>query len=196
MTPAEITAATTRCLSAGDGTLKKNRHGELQVRYAMVQAAVGYPVDGTPQPVLLLEDSGGYFDCSRTNAEIWVGKSGDHFTVDRNAAGFELPTISGGTSNPCNSPTAPTIHSAVALKTYPGTAAARLTLRTREGTRTANVPTRNGYVYLNIQISGTSVSRPTEMTVELLGDTGEPLRIQPYARPVTTKLEYTLDPCS
>lgn len=195
MTPAEISSETARCLSSGDGTMRKNRQGKLHVRYAMVQAAVGYPTDSAPHTVLLLEDAGGYFDCSRRNAELWVGKGGDHFAVDRSAAGFELPTISGGTSNHCSSATAPTIDSAVALRTSSATAAARVSLRARGGTRTTTVPTRNGYVYLSTQVNGKAVTQSTTMTVELLDARGARLRIQPYAGQVTKQLTYVIDHC-
>jgi len=195
LTEAEITAATARCLRAGQGSMNDHRQGKLEVRYAMVQAAVGYPMDSSPRPALLLEDDGGYFDCSQTNGELWVGKGGDHFGSDESAAGFELPTLTGGSTPRCNPAAAARVDSVIVLRTSPGTVSARLTVRARGGTRTATVPTRNGFVYLNAQVNGKAAWHSWTTSVELLDASGRRLRIQPYAGSVTRRLAYPLEPC-
>jgi len=195
MTQAEITAGIARCMRAGQGSVDDNRQGKLKVRYAVVQAAVGYPVDSSPRPALLLEDDGGYFDCSQTNGGLWVGKGGDHFDSDASAAGFELPTLTGGSTSRCHPEAAARVDSAVVLRTSSGTVSARLTVRARGGTRTATVPTRDGFVYLSAQVNGKAAWHSWTTSVELLDASGGRLRIQPYAGSVSRRLDYPLEPC-
>lgn len=182
-----------RCMTASGGM--KERRGTLKVRYAMVQGTVGYPVDGAPQGVLLLEDAAGWFHCDGVDVG-WLGKGGDHFTVDHSASGFELPTISGYSSSSCaTGKAATTVDSAVVLRTSPDAVAARMTVHAGGGARTAKVPTRDGYVFIPARVSGKAVRRSPGLTVELLSATGKRLPIQKYGQSVVRRLEYPLEPC-
>jgi hypothetical protein len=164
----------------------------------MVQAAAGFPKDGTPRAVLLLEDAGGYFDCSVDGSDTWVSKGGDDVRVDRSAAGVDVPTFSGGSSGLCPAPADPdsTVDSAVVLKTSARAVTARVSVHARGGTRTATVPTRHGYVYVTTRVGGAAALKPARVTLELLDAAGERLPIQRYAQSVTERLSYPLEVCT
>lgn len=196
MTEREITARTVKCMTGPAGLQERRKPGSrLHVRYAMVQAAAGLPTDGPAEPVLLLEDAAGYFDCSPSGPS-WSGKDGDRFTTDKSAAGWEIPSISGGSATQCGPPkSAATFSSAVALETAPQASAARITVHGKAGSRTATVPTRDGYVYLTAVVTGKTVSQPVQVTVDLVDETGQRLPIQPYGGSTTKLLSYTFEQC-
>lgn len=195
MTPTEITTQTSQCLKPADGP-KKFRRGELKVRYAMVQAAVGYPRDSLPRTALLLEDASGYYDCSGDYG-TYTSKVGDDPNVDHSAAGVDLPTLSGGSTGRCKPPRkAATIDSAVVLKTSTKAHAARVAVRAAGGTRTATLLTGNGYLYVATQVSGEAAWKSSKFTVELLDASGKMLPVQPYTEPVTNRLTYALPACT
>ncbi len=195
MTAAEITTQVEGCLRPGNG-LEGHRQGELAVRYAMVQPALGWPGDTTPRTALLLEDAEGYFDCSGGHP-TYTSKGGDSVHVDPAAAGSELPTVSGTSSASCTLPAGTAVvEGVVALETSAGAREARVTIRTTEGTRTATAPSRDGFVYTATQVVGEAAWEPSTVTVELLDADGRRLPVQPYAAPATDRLTYPLDPCT
>lgn len=196
MTAAEITARTQECLAPSEDRSAAPRQGELRVRYAMVQGVAGLPSDGTPREVLLLEDTGGYFDCSE-GKNGWYGKGGDAVHVDQSASGFELPTLSGGTSRVCPPDVSSRrVESPFVVKTTSKAKIARVTVLANGETRTVKVSARTGYVYVPVQVSGAATRKATTVRLELLDADGRRLAIQRYAGPVARTLETALPACS
>lgn len=197
MTEREITSRTVDCMTGVAGLQEKRKVGSrLHVRYAMVQTAAGLPADGPAEHLLLLEDAGGYFDCSDSGNRAWAGKDGDRIPTDKSAAGWEIPSISGGSATQCGPPkSAATFTSAVVLKTAPRASAARITVHGKAGSRTATVRTSDGYVYLTALVTGKTVSQPVQLTVELMDEAGERLPIQPDFGSTTKRLRYTFEQC-
>lgn len=194
MTDEEITAQVDRCLQPGHD-LEKHRQGDLEVRYAMVQPPLG-PSDSTSRAALLLEDAEGYFDCSGDHP-TYTSKGGDSLDVDPSAAGFELPTISGGSTSRCNLPrSTATIDTALVLRTTGRASGARVALTAADGTRTAVVPTRDGFIHVTAQVAGAAAWEPSTLTLELLDADGEQLPVQPYGARAADRLSYAVDPCS
>jgi hypothetical protein len=195
MTRTEITTQTATCLNGADD-LQQFRRGELQVGYAMVQPAVGYPSNSAPRRALLLEDADGYYDCSGED-RLWVSKGGDEVDVDRSVAGMEVPTITGGSATRCDGPRKDaTVDSVVVLTTSDRARTARVTVRAAGGTRTATLPTRDGHVYVAVRVSGGAAWQPSTFAVELLDARGHRLPVQSYAGSVTDRLTYPLEPCT
>lgn len=197
MTRAEIVTRTNSCLRSGD--LNSRREGKkLTVRYAMVQSAVGYPTNGPAQQVLLLQDDGGYFDCTDDGSDMWVSTHGDSFETDPSADALALPTISGGSTGRCKSRKDSTsvMTSAVALKASKQAAYAHITVAAAGGHRTVTIPVRDGYLYATTQVSGGSAWKPSSITVTLFDTTGKRLDLHDYGKAATDNLAYGIDPCS
>ena len=195
MTESEISTRTAACIQ---GALKTHRKGELTVLYAVIQASVGYPIDGKPQGVLLLADDGGYFDCSDGRSNSWEDQAVDEVTAGPSAVGVELQALSGGSSSFCPAPDDLTsaVESAVVLRTSADARTARVTVHARGGTRTATVPASRGYVYVTTRVSGKAAWKPVRITLELLDSAGMRLPVKPYGESVTDQLTYSLDVCT
>ncbi len=209
MTSREVSARTAQCTAGRKDVQSPPRRGRLRVRYAMVQAAAGVPADSTPRTVLLLEDDLGRFDCSDPATPAvpgdvdrgfrgWYGEGGDSFPSDDTAGGHELPTVSGSSSTgPClaefprGSARAESASSQLVLATSSDAQAARVTVTARGGSRVVTVPTRGGYVFVPVQVTGAAARRTWHARIELLDAGGDRLRIQRYAGSTTQRLDYS-----